>query len=56
MRFERYLRDEMIVNLCTATSACGNSVNVLRILLKVCELKTAAVAASSLPVSVSDIC
>ena len=51
-RFERYLRDEMVVEIIDGESSAASLRETLRALLKLCELKTDSEAASSFPISV----
>lgn len=54
MRFERYLRDEMVVSAYESGDAVPeNCVKTLKILLKISEMKADSTAAASFPISVS---
>ncbi|VDK29268.1 unnamed protein product [Gongylonema pulchrum] len=56
LRFERYLRDEMVVMAYKSGDACHeNCIKVLQLLLKVAELKADSSAASSSPISIHDV-
>lgn len=54
IRFERYLRDEMVVNAYESGDAVHeNCVRTLKVLLKISEMKADSSAAASFPISVS---
>ncbi|EJD74152.1 hypothetical protein LOAG_18495 [Loa loa] len=56
IRFERYLRDEMVVNAYESGDAVHeNCVKTLRILLKISEIKADSSAAASFPISIHDV-
>uniref|UniRef100_A0A0R3RRC1 DNA-directed RNA polymerase III subunit RPC3 n=1 Tax=Elaeophora elaphi TaxID=1147741 RepID=A0A0R3RRC1_9BILA len=56
LRFERYLRDEMIINAYKSGDAVHeNCVKTLKILLKISEMKVDSLAAASFPISIHDI-
>lgn len=54
VRFERHLRDEMVVNAFEAGDAVHeNCIKTLKILVKISEMKSDSSAAASFPISVS---
>lgn len=54
LRFERYLRDEMVVDAYeSGDTVHENCVKTLKVLLKISEMKTDSLAAASFPISVS---
>ncbi|VDK83683.1 unnamed protein product [Onchocerca ochengi] len=56
MRFERYLRDEMVVSAYESGDAVPeNCVKTLKILLKISEMKADSTAAASFPISIHDV-
>uniref|UniRef100_A0A183U262 DNA-directed RNA polymerase III subunit RPC3 n=1 Tax=Toxocara canis TaxID=6265 RepID=A0A183U262_TOXCA len=55
-RFERYMRDEMVVDAVSRMDNFGaECVKTIRTLLKICELKAGSRAAASFPISVQDV-
>uniref|UniRef100_A0A915CJE7 DNA-directed RNA polymerase III subunit RPC3 n=2 Tax=Parascaris univalens TaxID=6257 RepID=A0A915CJE7_PARUN len=55
-RFERYMRDEMVVDAVSKIDSFGaECVKTIRTLLKISELKADSRAAASLPISVQDV-
>ncbi|MCP9258862.1 DNA-directed RNA polymerase III subunit RPC3 [Dirofilaria immitis] len=56
MRFERYLRDEMVVSAYESSDAVHeNCIRTLKVLLKISEMKTDSTAAASFPISIHDV-
>ncbi|KAL4001676.1 RNA polymerase III subunit RPC82 helix-turn-helix domain family protein [Acanthocheilonema viteae] len=56
LRFERYLRDEIVVNAYESGDAVHeNCVKTLKILLKISEMKADSLAAASFPISIHDV-
>ncbi|VDM07714.1 unnamed protein product [Wuchereria bancrofti] len=56
IRFERYLRDEMVINAYESSDAVHeNCIKTLKVLLKISEMKADSSAAASFPISVHDV-
>ncbi|VDN04446.1 unnamed protein product [Thelazia callipaeda] len=56
VRFERYLRDEMVIKAYSSSDAVHqNCIKTLKVLLKIAEMKADSAAPSSFPASVHDV-
>uniref|UniRef100_A0A915PCX1 DNA-directed RNA polymerase III subunit RPC3 n=1 Tax=Setaria digitata TaxID=48799 RepID=A0A915PCX1_9BILA len=56
MRFERYLRDEMVLSAYESGDAVHeNCIKTLKVLLKISEMKADSSAAASFPISIHDV-